>query len=235
MEENYVFDVEKHAVLTGVFGRAAERALGEYGLQVLGAAVVAYGRQRGDRMRRRVERDGRALSYETYLAYGELSIPSRPGDYSVRSRQPVYINCCHRCLWAEAWKKFGMERYGKVYCDYVDFSLVQGFSPDMVMLVETAIGRGDAVCAFVNVGYRMTDEAERRLAALRAELGDRYKRDFGYHCGHLLNAYDRSLGVVLGADYGTVRQEALGEFARIYSEEAVKALEREAERDFEAI
>ena len=186
-------------------------------------------------MRRRALRDGRALNYETYLAYGELSIPSEPGDYSVRSRQPVYINCCHRCLWAEAWKKFGMERYGKVYCDYVDFSLVQGFSPDMVMLVETAIGRGDAACAFVNVGYQMTDEAERRLAALRGELGNRYKKDFGYHCGHLLNSFDRVFGAVLGTDYGKVREEALREFAKIYSEDAVKKLEMEAQRDFEEI
>lgn len=232
MGENILFDVEKHAVLTGVFGRAAERAAGEYGLKALAAAIVSYGRQRGDRMRRRALRDGRERNYETYLAYGELSIPSEPGDYSVRSRRPVYVNCCHCCLWALAWKKFGMERYGKVYCDYVDFSLVQGFSADMVMLVETAIGRGDEVCAFVNVGYQMTDEAERRLAGLRADLGDRYKRDFGYHCGHLLNSFDRILGAVLGADYGKVREEALLEFAQIYSEEAVNALEREAQRDF---
>lgn len=233
MGGNMNLDVEKHAVLTGVFGEVLEGQAGRYGLQALGTAIVSYGRQRGRRMARRALEDGRKLDYEAYLAYSELSIPAQPGDYSVRSRSPVYINCCHRCLWAMAWRKFGMERYGKVYCDYVDFSLVQGFSPDMVMLVETAIGRGDEVCAFVNVGFEMTEEAENRINTLKAELGDRYKRDFGYHCGHLLNSFDRVLGGIFPGYYERLRETALGRYGEIYSREVAQVLAGLAEQDFE--
>lgn len=96
------YTAEHHALLLGLFGRTLEERYGEYGLDVLANGIIRYGHQRGRRMRERAVRDGRRLDYETFLAYGELRISSGPEDYSTKQESPVYVNCCHRCMWQRA-------------------------------------------------------------------------------------------------------------------------------------
>ena len=127
MEE---YTVEQHAVLIGLAGKYLEKYEGEYGTDLFINSIIKYAAQRGRRMRNRALRDGQPLNYETFLAYGELVLQTLPGDYSVKSQSPVYINCCHRCMWDEAWRKYGLSEYGAWYCKYVDLHLVQGFSED---------------------------------------------------------------------------------------------------------
>ena len=231
MREEYT--VEQHAVLIGLTGKYLEKYAGEYGTDLFINCIVKYGNQRGQRMRNRAIRDGRPLNYETFLAYGELKLDTLPGDYSVKSQSPVYINCCHRCMWDEAWKKFGLSQYGKWYCRYIDINLVQGFSNDMVMIARTMKGLGDDCCTFVNVGYEQTEESKQRIVRLKEDLSGRYTRDFLYHEGHFLNAVRRICKNPLKDNYNRFEAELLQEFASIYGNKIAESVLEKSGMDFD--
>ena len=230
MEE---YTVEQHAVLIGLAGKYLEKYEGEYGTDLFINSIIKYAAQRGRRMRNRALRDGQPLNYETFLAYGELVLHTLPGDYSVKSQSPVYINCCHRCMWDEAWRKYGLSEYGACYCKYVDLHLVQGFSEDMVMITKSMRGLGDDCCTFVNVGYEQTEASAKRIADLKASLQGKYGKDFLYHEGHFLNAVRAVCQKVLGDSYEKMEQELLEEFGEIYSEQLAGEVKEKSYEDFD--
>lgn len=234
MAEQYT--VEQHAALIGLTGKCLEEQLGAYGKDVFINCITKYARQRGNRMRNRAIRDGRLLNYETFLAYGELSFETLPGDYMIKAESPVYINCCMRCRWDLGWKMYGLSKYGEEYCKYVDINLVQGFQPDMVMIAETMIGLGDDCCTFVNVGYEQTPASKERIAALKQELNGRYTRDFLYHMGHWLSATKTVVSsIVCAQDFTTFEQNLKREFSTLLGNELAEKVWQEAEQDFDVI
>lgn len=233
MDEQYT--VEQHAVLIGLAGKCLEACQGEYGIDLFINSIVKYAGQRGRRMRGRALRDGKPLNYETFLAYGELKLNTLPGDYSIKSESPVYINCCHRCMWDEGWKKYNLSKYGEWYCKYIDINLVQGFSEDMVMLVKTMKGLGDECCTFVNVGYEQTEESKQRIAELKKELNGKYTRDFLYHMGHFLNAVRSICSKPLGDDYALTEDSMRKEFEKLYGQETAGAVWKASYRDFDEL
>ena len=136
-------------------------------------------------------------------------------------------------MWDEAWKKFGLSRYGEWYCRYIDINLVQGFSNDMVMIAKTMKGLGDECCTFVNVGYEQTEESKKRIADMKEELKGKYCRDFLYHEGHFLNAVRRICSAPLKENYSRFEQDMMNEFAGIYGKELAQKVMEESEKDFD--
>lgn len=232
MAEQYT--VEQHAALVGLTGKCLEELLGDYGRSVFINCITKYARQRGGRMRARAIRDGRKLDYETFLAYGELSFETLPGDYQVKSETPVFINCCMRCRWDLGWKQYGLSRYGEAYCKYVDINLVQGFNPDMVMIAETMIGLGDDCCTFVDVGYEQTEESKARIAAIKSELNGRYVKDFLYHMAHWLNAAESVIaGIVSAEQLQSFDANLRKQFAVCTGDELAALVWHEAKQNFD--
>lgn len=228
------YTVEQHAVLVGLIGKSLISRYEDYGTDIFINIIVSYANQRGRRMRKRALRDGMPLNYETFLAYGELSFPVLPGDYSTQSRDP-YINCCHRCQWYEAWKKYDLTAYGKWYCRYVDMHLVQGFNPDLVMMARTAMGAGDSCCTFVGVGYVQTDESVKRIAQIKKQYSHRYVKNFLYHEAHFLNAFRRICRQALGDQTDAIEHEVLSAFSEQYGTELAEDVRALSEQDFDGI
>lgn len=226
------YTVEQHAVLIGLTGKYLEKYAGEYGTDLFINSIVKYGNQRGQRMKKKAVADGRPLNYETFLAYGELKLNTLPGDYGVQSESPVYINCCYRCMWDEAWKKFGLSKYGEWYCRYIDINLVQGFSNDMVMIARTMKGLGDDCCTFVNVGYEQTEESKKRIADIKKELNGKYYKNFLYHQGDFLNIVRKICSAPLKDRYPEFEKEMMEEFSQIYGKELAEEVLEESQKDF---
>lgn len=176
--ERSTYTVTHHGLLIGLYGKTLEEHLGEYGLDIFANAIMRYAHERGQRMRKRAVRDGRRLDHETFLSYGELQIPSSPEDYSIGSESPVYTLCCHRCMWQESWARYGLERYGALYCRYVDLHLIQGFHPDLAMITRSALGLGDSCCTFSYVGDCQTPKSRQRIAAVKKNWPDNIRRIF---------------------------------------------------------
>ncbi|MFI3212081.1 MAG: L-2-amino-thiazoline-4-carboxylic acid hydrolase [Eubacteriales bacterium] len=227
------YTVEQHAALIGLVGKYLEQYAGEYGIDLYINVIVKYATQRGKRMQNRAIRDGRPLNYETFLAYSELKLNTLPTDYSVKQESPVYINCCHRCMWDEGWKVHGLSKYGEWYCKYVDLHLVQGFSNDMVMITKTMLGLGDDCCTFVNVGYEQTKDSVNRIAKCREELAGRYVKGFDYHLAHFLSAFRIITLTALKEQCAVIEESIKLEFTELYGEEVAMAVWEKSTQDFD--
>lgn len=187
-------------------------------------------------MRKRAVRDGRRLDHETFLSYGELQIPSSPEDYSIGSESPVYTLCCHRCMWQESWARYGLERYGALYCRYVDLHLIQGFHPDLAIITRSALGLGDSCCTFSYVGYCQTPKSRQRIAAVKKELAGQYTKDFLYHCGHLVSIFHTCISDILGEETASlITSRTACDFDTYTKDGYSKDILAEAQQDFSEI
>ena len=234
--ERSTYTVTHHGLLIGLYGKTLEEHLREYGLDIFANAIMRYAHERGQRMRKRAVRDGRRLDHETFLSYGELQIPSSPEDYSIGSESPVYTLCCHRCTWQESWARYGLERYGALYCRYVDLHLIQGFHPDLAMITRSALGLGGSCCTFSYVGYCQTPKSRQRIAAVKKELAGQYMKDFLYHCGHLVNSFHTCISDILGEETASlITRRTACDFDTYTKDGYSKDILAEAQQDFSEI
>lgn len=234
--ERSTYTVTHHGLLIGLYGKTLEEHLGEYGLDIFANAIMRYAHERGQRMRKRAVRDGRRLDHETFLSYGELQIPSSPEDYSIGSESPVYTLCCHRCMCQESWARYGLERYGALYCRYVDLHLIQGFHPDLAIITRSALGLGDSCCTFSYVGYCQTPKSRQRIAAVKKELAGQYTKDFLYHCGHLVSIFHTCISDILGEETASlITSRTACDFDTYTKDGYSKDILAEAQQDFSEI
>ncbi len=229
-----LFDIPHHANLFALVYKAAVELRGEEGRQAADKGTMLYGQQRGARMAARATKDGRPLTMENYLVYGEWRDKNGHSKGYVSAKNPVYCLDNTVCGWCEAWKQAGLLEYGKNYCNYVDHNLVKGFNPELQLDILQVLSQGGDTCAFRWNGFCLPDEAaEKSFAAKKAALGDRAQKDFLYHTGHLYSRMKQALTIYLGADPAQkIMENAMKAFEDMYSAEMVRAVLTEANQDF---
>ncbi len=231
------FYIEEHAVLYALFVKAARELYGPEGDAASVAGTVLYGRERGRRMARRALADGADLSPNSYLLYTEWSDHLGWGSSRVAAWQPEYVTQTLRCGWCSSWLRHGLLDYGKLYCQYIDRSIVEGFCPENRLLLTQTLADGGSCCEFYWIGAQLkTEEEQADFVRRKQELGDRAVRDFLYHTGHLCSAMRRAYRDKLGEQRAEpVIQGALEEFRQIFRPSKLEALLIESERDFSVV
>ena len=146
------FYIEDHALLYGLMGKHAEELCGEKGIRALEDATVLYGRERGLRMAMRAEKNRDELSMRNYLIYGEWTDDRGLCSSRVASLAPRYRTESLRCEWCNTWDRYGLMKYGRIYCTYIDKNLVKGFNPQNELLIDGSLSKGDPCCGFEWVG-----------------------------------------------------------------------------------
>ena len=119
------FYIEDHALIYGLLGKYAEEARGEAGLDALAKGTILYSRERGIRMAKRALADGRELNMQTYLLYGEWADTRKMTSIQVSGIVPDFLNTVPQCAWNDSWLKYGLGKYGAVYCTHCDKNLVR--------------------------------------------------------------------------------------------------------------
>lgn len=231
------FYIEDHAVIFGLLLRQAEKICGEAGNAASVKGTILYARERGLRMAMRCHADGKPLTPQNYLDYGEWTDDRGWSTFVVPTIEPQYTVEAHNCGWYNSWKKHGLEKYGKVYCTWIDKELVKGFNPENSLGVDSVITLGDNICVFRYLGatYKNREEFDRIVAA-RAALQPRTLKDFLFHTGHVLSALRRTYLVELGLTNAlAIVDGALAEYAEKFGREKTAALVEEARRDYLAV
>ena len=123
------FYIDDHALIYGLLGKYAEEQCAQGGVASLKKATIQYAKERGIRMAKRCLADGRELSMQSYLLYAEWADTKGWSNIEVSSVVPEFRNHVEKCGWYETWKKYGLMKYGAVYCSFVDKNLVKGFNP----------------------------------------------------------------------------------------------------------
>jgi hypothetical protein len=236
MERNRIapeFYIEDHAVLYALLVRYARLLSGAAGQEAAVKATVRYGRERGLRMAMRCRADGRELSPNSYLDYGEWFDDRGWSDFRAASLHPFVLEA-HSCGWKNSWEKHGLSEDGQLYCQLIDIELVRGFNPANQLLMGGTLTLGAEKCSFHFTGAAYANEEELAAAAARRkELLPRVVRDFLFHTGHVLSAFRAVCLLELGLEEGSlIVQQALAHYASIFGQEKLWVLLRESEQNY---
>lgn len=227
------FYIDDHAVLYGLLLKQADTLCGSKGEDASVKATIQYARERGLRMAMRCLADGKALTPRNYLDYGEWIDDRQWSTLQVASLEPFTLHAVG-CGWNNSWRKHGLEKYGKVYCTWIDKELVRAFNPENELVLGSALSFGDDKCDLRFNGARYTDEADLKAAgAEKALLRGRVVKDFLYHTGHILSALRRTYLVELGLVRATaIVDKALEEYAAIFGSDKAAAVVAESRQDY---
>jgi hypothetical protein len=226
------FYIDDHAALFALLIKQAVLAGGKGG-EAAARGIVTYGKERGLRMAMRCLADGEPLTLRNYLNYGEWEDTRKWSDFRPVAFQPFQMEAV-KCGWCESWKKHGLLEYGKLYCQWIDPSLVRGFNPEANFSMGEMLSQGGERCRFHFHDASFADEEDfKKDVAERARARSRRVRDFLYHTGHALSAMRRTYLLELGLPVGAkLTDAALGEYAALFGAEKADAVHREAEQDF---
>ncbi len=217
MEKENTLTARSHAYLFGVIAKETIDVFGEMGEQAIAKGVAIYGQQRGRRMAMRAVADGVDPSALNYVVYGEWS--SEPGemDFSILSKNPDIHYWIKKCPWHDVWTEHGLlEKYGYLYCKYIDVAIAQGYNPRLQFDILTNHGLGDDVCDMRLRNAHVTETDEVELALRIQRLGSKAKMPWDYHCAHLF----KTLWEVVVSTFGLAgmesMQKALQAFGAVY-------------------
>lgn len=227
------FYIDDHAMLFAYLLKNAEELCGEEGRAASIKGTIQYGKERGLRMAMRCKADGRPLSPRNYLIYGEWFDGRKWSDAVAGGLKPFVLNY-NRCGWSDTWEKYGMEKYGAVYCAWVDQALVAGFNLENKLRIESLKPQGAETCAFCFIGADFDSEDDfQKDGELKVELRSRTVKDFFYHTAHLLSALYRTYLVELGLlKTQNITAKAMAEYTLSFGREKAEALAKEAKQDF---
>jgi len=145
--EQILMTVERLAMLHYHFASTLVAELGEErGRELVARAIASYGREVGERHRRRVEAAGYQPSCENYRLVPDLpTMPWSPEGMPVVERGGKLLQVCPL---AKYWIERGAEKLGRLYC-YVDQAKFAAFDPESECRHPRNVLDGDDCCQIV--------------------------------------------------------------------------------------
>jgi hypothetical protein len=221
-EGNMVFTEKSHAFIAAKFYVYLDEAFGKKGVETFIHATRYYAGQRGRRMAQRALRDGKELTYETYMEYGEWEntpeiLESGCANQStVEEISPNYVIRITRCPWHLQFKEMGLIDAGHEYCQHLDSAMCLGFNPYLTYQVERTLHKSDCcIHRILNTNFKTKPNVVKKKE---------YLRGFEYHCAHSYWAYSEVTAAVWGGLGETLNAKVLTDFAAEYGQEAADTL-----------
>ena len=216
------FNEWTHTFIPARFYVRLTEAWGERGRKAFVQGTQRYAEQRGRRMAQRAVRDGRELTFETYLEYGEwvntaFSIEKEVANVDeVISCSPHYVKKITRCAWHSRFKDMGLTEAGHEYCNHLDIGICRGFNPYLGFDVEKTLHKSDC-CIHI-----MKEANFPEGAAFQKKM--EYVQPFEYHCGHSYWCYQEVTAAIFGAAGEQIGAKVMEDFAQEYGPEMADKL-----------
>lgn len=134
-----------------LFATVAKHVIKHLGVQngekLLKEAVEEFGFERGKRIAEKVRKEGLELSFKNWLIYSDIDsmknfrpITTTPdGDFLAKIKHCTFFNA------AEDW---GLGDYAKYYCKYLDYKILEGYNPEIKLILKDRYSTGDKRCFF---------------------------------------------------------------------------------------
>jgi len=123
-----------------------ERLGPEEGEALIRHAVESFGRERGKRIAEVVRLKGKPLSLANWLIYTDIS----PENFGAKPSLPdgdLEANV-GKCVFYDSSEKWGLGEYAKLYCKYADYAILEGYNPDIKLVLEQRQKTGKDYCLF---------------------------------------------------------------------------------------
>ncbi|MDR1801142.1 MAG: L-2-amino-thiazoline-4-carboxylic acid hydrolase [Lachnospiraceae bacterium] len=218
--------IEHHATIFALMSKYAQELRGEEGRDAILAGMDVYGNERGRRMAANAAANGDKPTTIASQIYGEWK-PDYPGqmDFGRIRTTPTLQTYIAKCAWCDAWKKYDLLEFGKLYCVNIDNAWYQGFNPDFLCTpIATALSFGGERCEF-DWGAPVTDEDISYMDEKKKEIGTSCMKDFNYHTAHILSTISKMLVERLGADGEKAVTAAKDEYVSLFGQEYLDVLE----------
>lgn len=232
-----LFYIDDHALLFGMLAKAADQLFGSRGDEAGIYALRLYAAERGERMARRAREDHMPLTLETYRIYTEWEDVKKLMRIETIGLSPNYRMNGVYCVWDQTWKKFHLEKYGRMYCSNVDQAMVRSFNPENELIIHSTLSHNGSGCDFEWVGLDYSAPDALQMAAKQKQsLRTRAVKDFLYHCGHMLSAMRRGYLDQLGAEASDkITRQAMAEYKNYFGDKKGEAVIEESMLDFQVV
>lgn len=112
-----------------------ERLGEKEGEALLKKAVEEFGLERGKRIGQKVITEGKPLTFKNWLIYSDID--------SLKNFRPItnitngdFLVKVKHCSFYEAADKWGLGEYSRIYCKYVDYKILEGYNPDVTLVLK---------------------------------------------------------------------------------------------------
>ena len=227
------FTEKHHAFIVALFYKELEKSCGKQGEEAFILATQRYAEQRGSRMAQRAIRDKKSLTFDTYREYGEWTgtetVKKEGGSNVVEeiSFSPDYEIKILRCPWAEQFKKMNMAGAGKVYCTYLDKSIVRGFNPCLEFEVPQTMYEHECC---IQIMKEADFDKNQNVIKNPENI-----KNFDYHCGHCYKTFKDIITAIFKIKGEEISLKVLKGFEEEYGEEMAEVLHSYLKVDFNLI
>ena len=227
------FNEKMHAFIAARFYVRLTEVFGERGRLAFIQGTQSYAEQRGKRMAKRAIRDGQALTFATYLRYGEwmptreMTDAGQSNQSEVVSWEPDYTIHIHRCPWHAQFAEMGLTDAGIEYCKHLDNSICRGFNPYLTYQVpQTLHTCSYCIQTVPEAGLTPGEDYSKKLERTRS---------FEYHCAHSYWTYTVTAQSIFGEEGSRVARSILSDILLEYGREAADTIMDYWDTDWNAI
>lgn len=130
----------------------------EEGEGVIRQAVEEFGRERGRRIAETVKGLGKPLTLKNWLIYSDID----GTNFAVKPylENKDFVVEVHRCSFMDAAERWGLKDQASLYCKYVDYAILEGYNPDIRLVLESRHDSGKGFCLF---RYIMKEQNLKRM------------------------------------------------------------------------
>ena len=140
--------LEMQGKLLGTLAREVIERFGDEGREAVIAAVRKYGEERGRRLAERVRSEGRDTDFASFTVCSDLDTSYHEMAPNLEEGQ-LRVEVSY-CPLAAALKEWGLEEYGKYFCQNIDAAIMRGYNPERYETVcERNLTEGAETCVIV--------------------------------------------------------------------------------------
>lgn len=118
---------------------------GEEGKKAIVASVKQFGKRRGKEIAELVIFKGKPLTLKNFMVYSTFD-SADTAKYKMNiidGNVEVVIRSCIFCEGCEDW---GKKEFGKIYCEFIDEAIMEGYNPDIKFELASSLTHGDKHC-----------------------------------------------------------------------------------------
>jgi predicted ArsR family transcriptional regulator len=135
------------ALLFHYIAREAAETLGdEQGRALVSSAIYKLGRDRGRRIRERVDAAGLEPTLDNMTKYYDLPI-GEGWDATMEPTDEGMVETVSYCPLAEVWQELGAEELDMLYCD-IDMGIIEGYNPEIEIARTESLLQSDGRCIY---------------------------------------------------------------------------------------